>query len=203
VPVLGCGEYTALRSTNAATHTAAGWAGQLERVLPRRPGVGPGKRPTRGDKPLVPGRRRCYSCRNVPQEVLNFRLGQLSLPFQVVCEFGQDVPVRQEELLALSTPCRDTSTHRFPGRRALAVRQQERHIDHLPAIRNRDRIRLHIGVDRQLPAVSNMTQDSRLDRRFFVSYNKQRGKKFKVLGTHGPKKAAKILEDGIKAFDKK
>src|SRR5437016_9087784 len=33
---------------------------------------------------------------------------------------------------------------------------------------------------------------------FFISYNKQRGKKFKVTGTGGPKKALKILKAGIK-----
>src|SRR5438105_5021019 len=32
---------------------------------------------------------------------------------------------------------------------------------------------------------------------FFVSYNKQRGKKFKVTGTGGPKKALKFLKKGI------
>src|SRR6202163_4670396 len=34
---------------------------------------------------------------------------------------------------------------------------------------------------------------------FFVSYNKQRGKKFKVTGTGGPHKAIKFLKSGIKA----
>jgi inorganic pyrophosphatase len=34
---------------------------------------------------------------------------------------------------------------------------------------------------------------------FFVSYNKQRGKKFRITGTGGPKKAIKFLKDGIKA----
>src|SRR6201981_3003531 len=33
---------------------------------------------------------------------------------------------------------------------------------------------------------------------FFVSYNKQRGKKFRVTGTGGPRKAIKFLKDGIK-----
>jgi len=33
---------------------------------------------------------------------------------------------------------------------------------------------------------------------FFVSYNKQRGKKFKVTGTGGPKKAVAFLKAGIK-----
>src|SRR5207237_1821602 len=34
---------------------------------------------------------------------------------------------------------------------------------------------------------------------FFISYNKQRGKKFKVTGTGGPKKAIKFLKTGIQA----
>jgi inorganic pyrophosphatase len=34
---------------------------------------------------------------------------------------------------------------------------------------------------------------------FFVSYNKQRGKKFKVTGTGGPKKAIRFLKAGIRA----
>ena len=37
---------------------------------------------------------------------------------------------------------------------------------------------------------------------FFVSYNKQRGKKFKVTGTGGPKKAIAFLKAGIKAQKK-
>jgi inorganic pyrophosphatase len=38
---------------------------------------------------------------------------------------------------------------------------------------------------------------------FFVSYNKQRGKKFKVTGLGGPKRAAGFLKEGIKAYNKK
>jgi inorganic pyrophosphatase len=34
---------------------------------------------------------------------------------------------------------------------------------------------------------------------FFVSYNKQRGKKFRITGTGGPKKAIEFLKSGIKA----
>jgi inorganic pyrophosphatase len=37
---------------------------------------------------------------------------------------------------------------------------------------------------------------------FFVSYNKQRGKKFKVTGTGGPKKAIHFLKAGIKAHQR-
>ena len=37
---------------------------------------------------------------------------------------------------------------------------------------------------------------------FFISYNQQRGKKFKVTGTGGPRKAIKFLKAGIKAHEK-
>lgn len=35
---------------------------------------------------------------------------------------------------------------------------------------------------------------------FFVSYNKQRGKKFRITGTGGPKRAIKLLKAGIKHY---
>ncbi len=38
---------------------------------------------------------------------------------------------------------------------------------------------------------------------FFISYNKERGKKFKVTGTGGPKKAIAFLKAGIKERKKK
>lgn len=38
---------------------------------------------------------------------------------------------------------------------------------------------------------------------FFVSYNKQRGKKFRITGTGGPGKAIKLLKAGIKQFKAK
>ena len=38
---------------------------------------------------------------------------------------------------------------------------------------------------------------------FFISYNKQRGKRFKVTGTGGPKRAVGFLKRGIKAFKAK
>ena len=34
---------------------------------------------------------------------------------------------------------------------------------------------------------------------FFISYNKSRGKKFKVTGTHGPSRAVKLLQQAINA----
>lgn len=38
---------------------------------------------------------------------------------------------------------------------------------------------------------------------FFVSYNKSRGKKFKVKGRRGPKRAAQLVDAGIEKFRKK
>jgi len=38
---------------------------------------------------------------------------------------------------------------------------------------------------------------------FFISYNNSRGKKFKVKGRHGPKRAARLVDAGIKKFKKK
>jgi inorganic pyrophosphatase len=38
---------------------------------------------------------------------------------------------------------------------------------------------------------------------FFISYNKSRGKKFKVKGRHGPKRAAQLVDVGIKKFRKR
>ncbi len=47
--------------------------------------------------------------------------------------------------------------------------------------------------------------DSVLDQleEFFISYNKQRGKKFKVKKRSGPKRAVEILQAGVAAFKKK
>lgn len=38
---------------------------------------------------------------------------------------------------------------------------------------------------------------------FFISYNKSRGKKFRVKGRHGPKRAAELLEAGRARFSEK
>src|SRR6478672_8938286 len=38
---------------------------------------------------------------------------------------------------------------------------------------------------------------------FFISYNRQRGKQFKVTATNGPKKAIKLLKAGIRAHKEK
>jgi inorganic pyrophosphatase len=37
---------------------------------------------------------------------------------------------------------------------------------------------------------------------FFISYNRQRGKVFKVTATSGPKRAVKVLEAGIRTYDR-
>ena len=38
---------------------------------------------------------------------------------------------------------------------------------------------------------------------FFVTYNHSRGKKFQILGRHGPKRAEKLVDEGIRTFRKK
>ena len=38
---------------------------------------------------------------------------------------------------------------------------------------------------------------------FFIAYNKSRGKKFKVKGRHGPKRAGQLVDAGIAKFRKK
>ena len=38
---------------------------------------------------------------------------------------------------------------------------------------------------------------------FFVSYNKQRDKKFKILGTSGPRRAIKCIKNGMRALENK
>ena len=38
---------------------------------------------------------------------------------------------------------------------------------------------------------------------FFIAYNKERGRKFKVLAVHGPKHAVALVRDGMKKFVKK
>jgi inorganic pyrophosphatase len=38
---------------------------------------------------------------------------------------------------------------------------------------------------------------------FFISYNKLRGKKFKVTGRGGPKRALDVINEGIKTYARK
>lgn len=59
---------------------------------------------------------------------------------------------------------------------------------------------VHSYDHERLDSISDVNQ-TLLDQveEFFISYNKQRGKKFRITGTGGPKKAIKFLEDGIQA----
>jgi inorganic pyrophosphatase len=57
------------------------------------------------------------------------------------------------------------------------------------------------GLHQNLSSLSEVN-NSLLDQveEFFISYNKSRGKKFKVTGQHGPKRGAELQDEGIKAF---
>lgn len=65
-------------------------------------------------------------------------------------------------------------------------------------------VAIHSYAHEHIRSISDVSK-SILDQvqEFFISYNKSRGKKFKVLGVHGPKRALKLIEDGVKAYDKK
>ena len=51
----------------------------------------------------------------------------------------------------------------------------------------------------------NEINSSMLDQveEFFISYNKSRGKKFKIKGRQGPKRALELMEIGMRAVQKK
>ena len=56
----------------------------------------------------------------------------------------------------------------------------------------------HVTTLKQIaPSVLNQLEE------FFMSYNKLRGKKFKVTSMGGPKRALGVIKEGIKAFQKK
>ena len=38
---------------------------------------------------------------------------------------------------------------------------------------------------------------------FFISYNREEGREFKPLGCHGPKRAEKLIEEGMRRFKEK
>src|SRR5580693_2093461 len=61
-------------------------------------------------------------------------------------------------------------------------------------------VAVHSYEHEDLQSISDVSK-TQLDQveEFFVSYNKQRGKKFKITGTGGPKKAIKFLKSGIQA----
>src|ERR1700751_2844504 len=62
-------------------------------------------------------------------------------------------------------------------------------------------VAVHYYDHEDLPTIDDVNK-TLLDQveEFFVSYNKQRGKKFKVSGTGGPKKAVKCLKGGMRAY---
>src|ERR1700722_3859584 len=61
-------------------------------------------------------------------------------------------------------------------------------------------VAVHSYAHEDLKSVADLSK-TLLDQveEFFVSYNKQRGKKFAITGTGGPKKAIKFLKSGIQA----
>jgi inorganic pyrophosphatase len=65
-------------------------------------------------------------------------------------------------------------------------------------------VAIHSYNHEQLQSISEVSQ-AVLDQveEFFISYNKSRGKKFRVLGLHGPKRALKLLQQGIENYEKK
>jgi len=64
-------------------------------------------------------------------------------------------------------------------------------------------VAIHSYDHEDLASISDVSQTllEQLEE-FFISYNKQRGKKFKVTGTGGPKKAIKFLRAGIQTYKK-
>jgi inorganic pyrophosphatase len=65
-------------------------------------------------------------------------------------------------------------------------------------------VAVHSYSHEKLRSINEMSQ-SLLDQleEFFVSYNKLRGKKFRITGQGGPKRALAIIRKGMKAFEKK
>ena len=64
-------------------------------------------------------------------------------------------------------------------------------------------VAIHSYDHEDLESISDVSK-TLLDQleQFFISYNKQRGKKFKVTGNGGPKKALAFLKAGIQAYKK-
>jgi inorganic pyrophosphatase len=61
-------------------------------------------------------------------------------------------------------------------------------------------VAIHSYDHEELESIKDLSQ-TLLDQleAFFVSYNQQRGKKFRITGTGGPRKAIKFLRQGIRA----
>jgi inorganic pyrophosphatase len=62
-------------------------------------------------------------------------------------------------------------------------------------------VAIHSYEHQDLSSVADLSKTlfSQLEQ-FFVSYNKQRGKKFKIVGTGGPGKALKFIDAGIRKY---
>ncbi len=62
-------------------------------------------------------------------------------------------------------------------------------------------VTVHSYDHQNLKAMSDVSKTllSQLEA-FFVSYNKQRGKRFRIIGTGGPKKAVTFLKGGIRKY---
>ncbi|HEX4135023.1 MAG TPA: inorganic diphosphatase [Bryobacteraceae bacterium] len=62
-------------------------------------------------------------------------------------------------------------------------------------------IAIHSYDREQIESIDDLNKSflSQLEE-FFVSYNKQRGKKFKVIGTGGPQKAVKLLKGAMNKY---
>jgi inorganic pyrophosphatase len=59
-------------------------------------------------------------------------------------------------------------------------------------------VAVHSYVHEDLESIDDVSKTTLSQvEEFFVSYNKQRGKKFKIISTDGPKKAIKILKKSI------
>jgi inorganic pyrophosphatase len=70
--------------------------------------------------------------------------------------------------------------------------------DRLIGVATRSYIHQNVAsIDEINPVVLDQVQE------FFITYNKERGRTFKVRGRHGPERAARAVEGGIKAFQKK
>lgn len=65
-------------------------------------------------------------------------------------------------------------------------------------------VAVHSYAHEHITSIDNVS-NSLLDQveAFFVSYNKQRGKKFKVRKRGGPKRALAIIKAGVEAFQRK
>jgi inorganic pyrophosphatase len=62
-------------------------------------------------------------------------------------------------------------------------------------------VAIHSYDHEQMESVDDLNRSflSQLEE-FFVSYNKQRGKKFKIIGAGGPQKAVKLLRTAMKKY---